>query len=297
MLRTRKARATATALAMISPALAVYGVFILGPSLETVNYSLTKWDGVNPVREFVGLANYGQALGDPQLFNAFLNNLIWLAAIITIPLAIAILLAVSITARGIRGRDQYLAVYFLPHIISPVVIALIWRWVYNPTVGILSNLLAALRITSGPYGVLGDARLALASLILIDIWAAFGFSTVVYVNALQIIDANLYDAAEIDGAGSFRRFIHVTLPGISSVTTFLVLLNMINSFKVFNQVFLMTQGGPVNATEVVGYVMYIEAFKLNHVGYGSAIAVLLSLLILIVGVFYLSSREKAFVAE
>ena len=141
-------------------------------------------------------------------------------------------------------------------------------------------------------GSLEILRSPFKSLIFTHMWMLFGFCTVIYVNALQNIERDLYDAAMIDGANAFQRFIHITLPGVSSVTTFLVLLNMINSFKVFNQVYLMTQGGPVNSTEVVAHYMFKQAFRLNHVGYGSAIAVLLSIVILIVGIVFISTREK-----
>ena len=287
-----KLRRSLIAYSLILPAVIVYAAMILTPSANTVALSMVKWDGMNPVKTPIGLANYVEALSDPRIYHALANNLIWLAVLVTVPLAVALTLSVAVTKRGILGRDQFQAIYFIPHVLSPVVVALIWSWVYDPTVGLLSHLLQWLRVVDKPYGVLGDPDAALYSLIFTNIWGDFGFCTVIYVNALQAIDQSLYDAATIDGADAFRRFVHVTLPGISSVTTFLVLLNMINSFKVFNQVFLMTTGGPLGRTEVVGYAMYIQAFKLNRVGYGSAIAVLLTVIILIVGVFYLSNRER-----
>ncbi len=292
----KKLKSSATAYLLILPAFFIYFLIILIPSINTAYLSLTKWDGMNPVKKFVGFANYIKAFQDAQMYNAFVNNVIWVVLLITVPLALALLLAVTATKRGIFGRDQLQAIYFIPHVISPVAVALIWTWIYNPKIGLLSNILMALGIAGKPYGILGDPNLALYGVIFTHIWGIFGFCTVIYVNALQAIDQSLYDAAMIDGANSFQRFVHVTLPGISSVTTFLILLNMINSFKVFNQVFLMTQGGPVGRTEVVGYVMYVHAFKLNRVGYGSAIAIILTVVVLILGIFYISNREKRITA-
>jgi ABC-type sugar transport system permease subunit len=274
------------------PALAIYTVIILFPSANTVFLSLMKWDGLNPIKVFVGFANYAKALNDGRFHGAFVNNLIWLVMLISVPIIISILLAVAVTAKSIRGRDQFQAIYFVPYVLSPVVVALVWRWIYSPRIGLLSGLLRAFHIVSRPYGVLGDPKFALQSLIFTHMWMLFGFCTVIYVNALQNIERDLYDAAMIDGANAFQRFIYITLPGVSTVTTFLIMLNMINSFKVFNQVYLMTQGGPVNSTEVVAYYMFNQAFRMNYVGYGSAIAVLLSIVILAVGIFFITLRER-----
>ena len=285
-------RKTLIAYLLLFPALAIYAVIILLPTANTLFLSLVKWDGVNPVKVFVGLTNYMKALKDERFYHAFSNNLIWLVMLISVPIIVSILLAVAVTSRSVKGRDQFQAIYFVPYVLSPVVVALVWQWIYIPRIGLLSGFLRTFYLIKRPYGILGDPKLALQALIFTHMWMLFGFCTVIYVNALQNIERDLYDAAMIDGSNAFQRFFHITLPGVSSVTTFLVLLNMINSFKVFNQVYLMTQGGPVNSTEVVAYYMFNQAFRLNHVGYGSAIAVLLSIVILIVGIVFISTREK-----
>jgi ABC-type sugar transport system permease subunit len=270
----KKLRSSGVAYLLILPAFFIYFLIILIPSINTIYLSLNKWDGMNPVKKFVGFANYIKAFQDPQMYNAFVNNIVWVALLITVPLTLALLLAVTATKRGVWGRDQLQAIYFIPHVISPVAVALIWTWIYNPKIGLLSNMLMSLGLSGKPYGILGDPNLALYGIIFTNIWGIFGFCTVIYVNALQAIDQSLYDAAMIDGASSFQRFVHVTLPGISSVT----------------------QGGPVGRTEVVGYVMYVHAFKLNRVGYGSAIAVILTMVVLVLGIFYISNREKRITA-
>jgi len=285
-------RQSLTAYMLLAPAFVLYALIVLAPVADTVFLSFVKWNGLNPVKEFVGFANYQKALGDPSFFAAFANNLIWLALFVTVPVAVALLLGIGMTARGVKGRDQLQAVYFIPYVLSPVVIAVIWKLIYSPNVGILSWLLQAVGIVSEPYGILGDSNFALFGLIGTHIWNQFGFCAVVYVNALQNIDPELYDAANIDGANAVQKLIHVTLPGVSTVTTFLVLLNMINAFRTFNFVFLMTSGGPVQATEVVAYKVYVEAFQLHKVGYGSSLAVMLSVVVLVVGMFYVTLRER-----
>jgi ABC-type sugar transport system permease subunit len=285
-------RLTLTALQFIAPAFLLYSILILVPVLNTVYLSFFEWNGLDPIKDFVGLQNYIQAFQDKYFLKSFINNIIWVVLLISIPLVISLLLGIAVTNDKIKGRDQFQAIFFIPYILSPVVIALIWKVLYSPNIGVLNYLLQKFHMVEKPFGILGDQQWALYGLIFVHVWNLFGFCTVIYINGLQSIDPELYDAAKIDGANAFQKMIYVTLPGVSTVTTLLVLLMMINAFKTFNFVFLMTTGGPFQSTEVVAYRIYIEAFQLHKFGYGSTLAVILSFVIVIIGMYYVSLRER-----
>jgi ABC-type sugar transport system permease subunit len=233
-------RLTLSALQFIAPAFLVYSVLILVPVLNTLYLSFFEWNGLDPVKHFVGLRNYIEAFHDKYFLKSFMNNIIWVVLLITIPLFISLMLGIAVTTDKIKGRDQFQAVFFIPYILSPVVIALIWKVFYSPNIGVLSFILQRLHMVDKPFGVLGDQNWALYGLIFVHVWNLFGFCTVIYINGLQSIDPELYDAAKIDGANAYQKMIYVTLPGVSTVTTLLILLLMINAFKTFNFVFLMT---------------------------------------------------------
>lgn len=285
-------RRNITAYSLLFPALAVYFMIILVPVGMTFINSFTKWNGISATKTFVGLSNYAKALADTQFQRAFKNNIIWTVFYVTIPVVLSLMIGMAITRKGMRGRDFFQAMYFIPYILSPVVVSIIWQTMFSPTVGMLSRVLQALGITSQSYGLLGDPDRALYGLIFTHIWSQLGFCIVIYVNGLQNVDPELYDAADIDGANWWQRLRSVTLPSLSSVTTLLILVNLMNSFKTFNYVFLMTVGGPMQRTEVVAYRIYVEAFQFNKFGYASAEAIILSVIVCIVGVFYVGQREK-----
>lgn len=288
----RKVRNSVIAYLFILPAFIIFTMIVIVPTIDTFYLSMTNWDGVNPVRTFIGFNNYLKALFDKELHKAFVNNIVWIIFFVSVPLFIGLSLAIGITKKGIIGREVFRTVYFIPFILSPVVVALIWKWIYSPNVGILTWILQTFHITNRPYSILGDTKLALYGLIMLHIWQTFGFCTIIYMIGLQNIDQTLYDAAALDGANALQKFWYVTLPGLSNVTTFLILLNIINSFKVFNPVFLLTAGGPGRSTEVAAFYLYKHAFMLNRVGYGCTIAVFLTLVLIVFGIFFITRREK-----
>lgn len=286
-----KLKTLALGYSFVLPALIIYAIFVFVPIFTTFYYSTLKWNGIGR-KAFVGLSNFARLLTDKGLHAAFLNNGIWLVFYVAGPIAVGLALSLGITRPGVRGGNTFQAVYFIPYILSTVVVVMVWRWIYNAKIGILSVGLQKLGIIDKPFGILGDSNLALYALIVISIWRQFGFCTIVYVVGLQNIDPDIHDAAKIDGANALQRFFAVTLPGLSAVTTFLVLLQVMNSFKIFNYVYIGTNGGPGRSTEVIALLMYNQSFVMNDVGYGSSIAVVLTLILLTFGIFYINSREK-----
>jgi ABC-type sugar transport system permease subunit len=287
----RKLQRSLIAYGFVGPAMILFAVFVLAPFLNTFYLSTVQWDGVG-AKTSVGLRNYVEAFSDRDLGNAFVNNLVWVGFYVSVPILLGLFLALGLTRERVRGGNKLQVVYFIPHVLSTVVVVLIWKWIYSSRMGILSLLLQALHLVDGPYGLLGDPKYALYGLIAISVWRVYGFCTIVYVVGVQNIDTSLYDAARIDGANALQSFINVTLPGLASVTTFLVLLQVINTFQVFNYVFIATGGGPGNSTEVVSTLMYEQSFEMNEVGYGSAMAVILAFVLLGFGIMFINSREK-----
>ncbi|MFO8037582.1 MAG: sugar ABC transporter permease [Anaerolineales bacterium] len=271
----------------IAPALIMYAAFFLYPAFQLIILSFQNWDGIEP-KVFVCLANYKRMLfADPNFWIAFKHNIGWMIAALFVPVAIGLLLAILLTRGRIKGRVIFRTIYFLPQVFSSVVVAIIWKWIYNPTFGALNSMLEFIGLGFLQRGWLGDPVLALPSLFISWSWVHYGFCMVIFIAALQGIDEVYFDAAKVDGANWFQQFRHVLIPFIRTPMLTVILLTAISSFQVFDLVYITTRGGPANATLVLPMHMYNNAFPYHRVGYGSAIAVALGVLILILSVMYL----------
>lgn len=273
----------------ILPALAVYSLFFLRPLVELVQISLYKWDGIGP-QQWVGLANYRTLLtGDPLFWQAARHNLAWMGAAIVVPTALGLGAAIVLVRGRIHARALYRMLLFLPQVLSSVVVAVVWGWFYNPATGALDSLMHAAHL--GRPDWLGDPNLVLPALFAVWAWVTYGFAMVVFVAALQSIDEDYFDAAKMDGAGLGQQLRHVILPGISQPLTVVLLINAITAFQVFDLVFIMTNGGPYNTSNVLELYMYNSAFQYSQVGYGAAIATLLGVVILSLSLVFLRFRR------
>jgi raffinose/stachyose/melibiose transport system permease protein len=274
----------------IAPVLLLYVVFVLRPTLQTFWLAFYEWNGIAPVREWVGLANFQRLLGDHIFWQALQHSLIWTAVVVTFNLAVG-LAAAALLAGNIRGRLLFRLGYFLPVVQASVVTAMIWRWIYAPT-GVLNTALETLGLGFLARGWLGDFSVVLPALALASSWATFGLSVVILLAGMQGIDPTLYDAARVDGAGYGRMFLDITIPSLRNTITIVILLALVDAFKVFDIIWATTQGGPIRATEVLSTYLFKEGFQQNQYGYGSAIAVALALIILISSVLNLTIRER-----
>lgn len=278
-----------TAYLLILPWIAGFLIFELGPMAASLWFSVTRWDGVTDAT-FVGLGNYATLLFADKLFwKSMWVTLVYAAA--SIPLSVAVGLAIAVLMnQKIKGVAVWRTIYFLPSVISGVAVSVLWIAVLNPDYGILNGFLIAVGI-SHPPNWLNDARFALSALVLMSLWAAGG-SMVIYLAGLQGIPTQLYEAAEIDGAGPARKFIHVTLPMLSPVIYFNVLMGLIHSFQVFTQAKVMTNGDPEYSTFFYALYLYNNAFRYLKMGYASAQAWILFVIILALtlSVMYLSKR-------
>lgn len=280
-------------LVFVLPAFILYFIFFIVPFGQSVQISLTDWNGINSVKNFVGLGNYLNLLQDDLMWKSLKNNFIWVIIGTIAPIITGLLLAVLLSGKNTKGRTLFRTIYFMPVMLSPVVIGIIWGWVYNPIYGMLNRILDTIGLSHLSRGWLGDPELALYMVLITAIWSYFGFCLVVLMAGMQNVDTELYDAANMDGANSFQQFFHVTIPQLSSVITMIVAYTLIGGLNVFDIVYIMTGGGPANSTELIATYTYKQSFQLNSVGYGAALSMVMTLLSLISSVLFLKFRSKA----
>ncbi|MBO9101160.1 sugar ABC transporter permease [Rhizobium sp. rho-13.1] len=277
---------------MLVPAVALLGLFFIWPFFRGLWISLTRWDGFsNPT--FVGLTNYLRLLHDHVFLGAIENNLIFVVLILifknTLGLGLAMLLDRAIFLRGpIR------AAVFIPVTLSFAATGLLWSWIYNPVFGLLNAALDLVGLSWLKQSWLGDADIALYSIVAVDIWKWLGFHAVIYLAGLQTIPQELYEAARMDGAKAFSRFRHLTLPLMMPVVLINVILGLSGAFvRNFDIVQVLTQGGPNHATEVVMTLMVKTAFQDGNMGYASAMGYALFLIVALGCVALLGLMRRA----
>ena len=275
----------------ILPALGLYAILVVYSFLSTIYFSMTDWDGAQPVKRFIGLENYQHLFQDQLMWLSLTHNLIWIAVGTLTPVVIGLVLATLVWS-GVRGRIVFRTIFFMPVVLSTVVVGMIWAWIYHPMFGPINLILRAVGLESVARGWLGDLTWALYALLLAALWAYFGFCFVILLAALQNVDMELHDAAKIDGANAWRRFINVTVPQLRPVLTMLLAYTLVGGFNVFDIVYIMTKGGPANATEVLSTYTYTMAFKQNQVGYGAALTMIITVLSLAASFLFITFRER-----
>jgi ABC-type sugar transport system permease subunit len=273
--RRRISRDTVAAWGLLSPNLVVFTVFLFIPLLATVWLSLYSSSGFGP-REFVGADNYTELFGDSTFWRATANTALY--ALLTVPVSLVIGLGIALAMnRPLRGRGVLRAIYYVPYVISGVVVAVAGRWIFNENVGVVNRLLRSAGLDGVPWQ--SDAVGAMGSLVLISIWTKIGFVMVVYLAGLQSIPKEYLEAAQTDGAGRWARLRYIVVPLLKPTTIFLVVLGVIESFQVFDIVYVLTGGGPGNATEMLVTYAYAEGFDARRQGYAATIGVVTYLFI------------------
>ncbi len=274
----RRLRYALTVAVFLLPSLVPLLAFVIAPMISAAWTSLHSWNLIGPM-EWVGLDNYARLLTDTATRDAFAHTIWYIVGYLPIVYVGGLALALALNAR-LRGRAWLRGMYFLPVITSWVVVALVWRWLLSPSNGVVNSVLAWFGI-EGP-GWWSDPAWAMPSIILASAWKDLGFVMVILLAGLQSINPDLYEAAELDGAGWWRRLFSVTLPMLSPSTFFVVVLSLINGFQVFDQVYVMTGGGPNNASQVVVQQVYDLTFRYGQAGMASALSWLLFFVILVV---------------
>ena len=285
-LLTERRREALVFLALVLPNLLLLTVWTYWPFLSSLYLSLTNWNLLRPTRQFIGLANYVAILSSSRFWQVVTNTVLYTAGTLFVRLALSLALAVLLNQSRLVLRALWRLVVFSPHITTSAAMALVWLSVYDPNHGPVEAVFSALGLTFP--NVMASTTLALPALIVVGIWKGIGFSTVVFLAALQGVSKELREAAAVDGAGVWRSFWHVSLPAISPVTYFLLVTGVIDSFQTFDLVAVMTGGGPANATELYVFYLYQEAFHYYRVGYASAVAVLF--LAVMVGFTWVQTR-------
>ncbi|ABV32606.1 MULTISPECIES: carbohydrate ABC transporter permease [Pseudothermotoga] len=252
--------------------------FTAYPLIFSIFVSFTDYSGLNPAMKFIGLSNYTRAFSDKIFLKALLNTFSFVIITVPITTVISLFLAILLTG-GIRLKRVFQASYFLPSVISMVVISMIWLYIYSAT-GPLNLLLNALGFNFPARSWLSSSKTALGSIMVMDIWSAIGYYTVLFVAGLQSIPIQLYEAARIDGATKWQIVKSITLPLLKSTILFVISINSIRSFQIFTEIFTLTGGGPANSTQTVVYYLYDTSFRKFEMGYGSAIAYILFLIIM-----------------
>jgi multiple sugar transport system permease protein len=259
------------------PVIIAFLIFNAYPMVLGLYLSFTKWDILSPPT-FIGLGNWADLLKDDLLWRAVLQTLYYAVASVAGATALSIALALALNQR-LKTIGFYRTFFFLPAVTSLVAIAMVWRWIYNTEFGVLNAFLGSLGIN--PVNWLGDPVLAMPAVILMSIWRSAGFNTVLFLAGLQGVPQEYYEAAEIDGASRWDRFVHITLPLISPTTFFVVVNGLIGSWQVFDQVYILTRGGPLLSTVTVVYLIYSNGFEWYKTGYASAMAYGLFLIIIV----------------
>ncbi len=261
-------RETKAAWSFIAPSLVLLLVFSAAPLLFAFYLSFHGWNLLEPAKPFVGLGHYIELAGDGLFWNAAKNTAIYSAYV---PLTMACALGVAILLnRKIKGVALLRAIFFLPYITSFVAISIVWQWMYDPNFGIFNWILGLFGL--GPFPWLNSPSTALMALIIMAVWIHIGFQMIIFLAGLQAIPNELYEAAMIDGAGPWRRFWRITLPMLRPTTFFVLVTSIIGSFQVFTFVYVMTEGGPLHATDVIVYHIYQNAWQFLRMGYASAMS-------------------------
>ncbi|MEB3103707.1 carbohydrate ABC transporter permease [Ferviditalea candida] len=275
--------------AMLSPALVLYGTFFIFPFLFALFLSFMQWNLISPDMEYVGLENYRNLFADDVFWVSFKNTFVYALGTVPASMMIALGLAVLVESVG-RAREIYRFLLFIPVVASLAVTSLVWMLLMNPHSGLFNKYLSVFGI-EGPNW-LNDPNWAMWSLIIIGVWKAIGYNLVLYIAGLKGIDNQLYEAAEIDGAGKWKQFFTITMPLLAPVNLFVLIVSIINSFQVFTTIHIMTQGGPNNATNVLVYQVWQEAFQFFDIGKASALSMVLFALLLIITIVQIRMTES-----
>jgi len=274
------------------PGLLIYLVFVFYPIIETFRTSFFKWDGFSSARVFVGFQNYISLVTDAQFLKALLNNLTFIIFYSIIPIILGLLLASLLGRKPLPGMTFFRTGLFLPQILSMVVVGVTWRWIFNPNFGLLNVGLRAVGLDAFTRAWLGDFQLALPSVGAVGTWVQYGFCMVLFLAGMQRIPGDQYEAAELDGANEFRQLLHITLPSLRAELGVALITTVIAALRVFDLVYVTTRGGPGDSTLVTGFLVYRSAFQQNQLGYASAVATVMTLLIFVISLVILRFQAR-----
>ncbi|DAA96086.1 TPA: sugar ABC transporter permease [Candidatus Gastranaerophilales bacterium HUM_9] len=273
-----------TALLFISPALLGIFVFIIIPVICSFSLSFADWDLLNDIH-FVGLSNYKAILSEKYFLQVLSNTFIYTIAVSVLGVIIPLILACILNTR-IKGAELFKATLFIPYITPMIVVALVWQWIFDPNIGLANQVL------STNLNWLYDKHLAMPVLIFVSVWKLIGYNVIIFLSGLATINQELLESSKIDGANFFQTFKNITIPLLSSTIFFVIVITSISSFQAFDLIYMMTQGGPENSTNVMVYSIYKYAFQYFEVGKASAVAYILFTIIFFLVLVQWKLRKK-----
>lgn len=263
---------------MILPAMLLFFLFMIFPIFKAFHYSLYDYEGIGPLKPFVGLDNYLKGLTDPKFYNAMKNNAVLAVSDILITITVGFFLAYFLARKAFGWRFFNIAL-FIPFIVSVVVVAIIWKAVYEPTNGLLNNFLHLLGLDSWRKIWLGLPDTALYAVIATWAWKGVPFAMMILFGSILRIPADLFEAAKIDGAREWHLIRLIVFPLTMPTILLLIVLTISNDFRVFDLIWVMTQGGPLSSTEIATSYVYKQGFELNHYGYANALSFIVMLVL------------------
>ncbi|WP_409271523.1 carbohydrate ABC transporter permease [Neobacillus sp. SCS-31] len=264
----------------LAPGVGLLSIFIIFPILLTAWVSLNHWSMFTPPTEmqFVGAENYAKVIAQPTFKKAISNTFLYSALNLVIMIPLAVLIALLLYHFRAKGNTVARTLLFLPYIIPPVAVAIVWGYLYSPMYGPFNEILAFFHIPAQKW--LGSLEQAMLSLIILNVWQTLGYYVVIVIAGLTEIPQDYYEAASIDGANSFQKLTRLTLPLLKRSLAFVIIIMTINTLQVFDPIYVLTQGGPANSTNVVSYHMYDTAFNFGNAGQASAMAFILYIVVL-----------------
>jgi raffinose/stachyose/melibiose transport system permease protein len=276
------------------PSILLLVVFVYGPALENIWYSLFSWSSMSATRTFVGLANYQELLTNPVFWRALLNNIIYAVVSVVFQVFVALVLAAILQSGIFRPllRSVFRTTLFLPSILPITDVGLLWQLIYQPTIGLVDQLLFSAGLDRFSRVWLGEEETALISVVMVSQWQWTGYMMALFMVAIEAIPRDLYEALSLEGANRIQQFRYITVPGVRESTLILTVITIFGAFKVFDIVWVMTAGGPNHASEVLGTHMYRSAFRDDIAGYAAGVATVIFLITLAIGAIQIRLQRE-----
>jgi raffinose/stachyose/melibiose transport system permease protein len=277
----------------VLPAVILLVVFVYYPIVDNIRLSLFSWSAFSAKPTFVGLDNYRTAAADPVFWRSLLNNTLFAVTSLVFQVGFSLVLAAVLEEfvhQRLRGILR--TIYFIPAVISITVSGILFSFIYNPQIGLLNSALSAVGLDSWTHAWLGEQGTAMWSIIAMSQWQSFGYTAVLFVVAIQRVPREFYEAAKVDGAGPVRSFFTVTVPLVREMTTLIIILTISGAFLVFNEVMVMTAGGPSNTSQVLGTWLYRNAFMNDDMGYAAAIATVIFVITFVIAAAQLAVSRR-----
>ncbi|SDO32989.1 raffinose/stachyose/melibiose transport system permease protein [Paenibacillus sp. yr247] len=289
---TSNIRKWITIISFLSPAVLLYGVFMLYPMFEAVRLSFFDWNGSAPIMNFVGLNNYIDILNDKVFILSLKHNIVWLVLDLVLLVIPVLLLAVMIS-KVKRGRLFFRTGFYLPAVLSLPVVSVLWGKIYDPMIGPINVILKSIGLNGLAINWLGHPWAVLPAIIIAGAWAFYGIYMIIYLSGLQSIDYSMYEAADMDGAGPIRKFWYITVPSLKNTINIVTTMVIVYGFKSFALIWIMTQGGPFYKSELVATYVYKAGFAMFKVSFAAAGSVILAVIVVVLTILFNAMRERS----